>query len=108
MANPYAGEVALVVNGERRLVKLTLGALAALEARLQDGALADLVARFETGRFGADDVIDVLHAGLVATGWSGGRADLAAAEIAGGAMQAARVAAQALVLAFEVPSEPQE
>ena len=30
-ANPWAGEVALTLDGERRVLKLTLGALAELE-----------------------------------------------------------------------------
>ncbi|MEM8581523.1 MAG: GTA-gp10 family protein, partial [Pseudomonadota bacterium] len=35
MGNPYAGEVALVIDGQRRVAKLTLGALAELEATLE-------------------------------------------------------------------------
>jgi hypothetical protein len=34
MANPWSGEVALRLNGERHVAKLTLGALAELEAQL--------------------------------------------------------------------------
>ncbi|SFN89015.1 Phage tail tube protein, GTA-gp10 [Roseovarius lutimaris] len=48
MANPWAGEVALVIDGERQVLKLTLGALAELEAGLEAGSLIDLVDRFET------------------------------------------------------------
>ncbi|WP_144430701.1 GTA-gp10 family protein, partial [Jannaschia donghaensis] len=36
--NPFAGEVALVLDGERHLLKLTLGALAELEADLAAGS----------------------------------------------------------------------
>ena len=32
MANPYAGQVAITVDGQRHLAKLTLGALAVMEA----------------------------------------------------------------------------
>lgn len=46
MANPWAGEVALVVDGERRVAKLTLGSLAELEERMDAGGLVDLVSRF--------------------------------------------------------------
>ena len=35
MANPWRGEVALVVDGEPRTLRLTLAALAELEARLE-------------------------------------------------------------------------
>ena len=39
MANPWTGEVALVIDGERQVLKLTLGALAELEAELQEQSL---------------------------------------------------------------------
>ena len=51
MANPWRGEVALVIDGQRRVLKLTLGALAELEQVLEAGSLVDLVERFEAGRF---------------------------------------------------------
>ncbi|MEE2945546.1 MAG: gene transfer agent family protein [Pseudomonadota bacterium] len=105
MANPHAGEVALVVNGERRLAKLTLGALASLEARLESGSLVALVERFEGGAFSASDVIALLHAGLAACGWDGSESDLAAAEIEGGPMVAAQMAARLLAVAFVVPGD---
>ncbi len=105
MANPLAGEVALVVNGERCVAKLTLGALATLEARLDCGSLLALVERFEGGDFKASDVISLLYAGLSSNGWTGTEADLVRAEIEGGPMQAARVAAQMLALAFIVPGD---
>ena len=42
MANPWTGEVALTIDGERRVLKLTLGALAELEQELSAGSLVDL------------------------------------------------------------------
>lgn len=105
MSNPHTGEVALVVNGERCLAKLTLGALAALEARLKSGSLLALVERFEAGQFSAEDVISLLHAGLTACGWQGNEQELANAEIEGGPMHAARMAARMLALAFVVPGD---
>lgn len=103
--NPQAGEIALVVNGEPCLAKLTLGALAALEARLDSGSLVALVERFEGGAFSARDVVALLHAGLVACGWDGSESDLAQAEIEGGPMHAAKMAARLLAVAFVVPGE---
>ncbi|MFY0596080.1 MAG: gene transfer agent family protein [Cognatishimia sp.] len=105
MVNPHAGEVALVVNGERCLAKLTLGALARLEERLETGSLMALVERFEGGTFSASDVISLLYAGLAACGWEGSEADLAEAEVEGGPMMAARVAARMLAVAFVVPGD---
>src|SRR6056297_1841296 len=64
MANPWAGEVALVIGGERHVMRLTLGALAELEAALEQGSLVDLVARFEEGAFSSRDVLALIVAGL--------------------------------------------
>ncbi|RMH39766.1 MAG: gene transfer agent family protein [Alphaproteobacteria bacterium] len=105
MANPWRGEVALVINGERRLMRLTLGALAELEAAMGAGSLIDLATRFEDGRFAARDVLAILLAGLRACGWRGEAGDLANAEIEGGPAAAARAAARLLALAFAPPGE---
>ncbi|MEO0387559.1 MAG: GTA-gp10 family protein, partial [Pseudomonadota bacterium] len=64
MENPYRGEVALTVNGERRIMRLSLGRLAALEARLEAGSLLELGARFEDGRFSTADLVALIAAGL--------------------------------------------
>jgi hypothetical protein len=102
MANPWAGEVALVIDGERRVAKLTLGALAELEERLGAESLADLVARFEGESLRARDVLMLVAAGLRGGGWRGEPADLLTAEIEGGPLEAARVAARLLAVAFRV------
>ena len=47
MANPHAGEVEVVVDGVPRTAKLTLGALAELEASLGDDTMIALVHRIE-------------------------------------------------------------
>ncbi|OHC43514.1 MAG: hypothetical protein A2092_11550, partial [Rhodobacteraceae bacterium GWE1_64_9] len=88
MVNPWAGEVALVIDGRRHVAKLTLGALAELEAALVSGSLVDLVARFEGGQFSARDVLALIVAGLRGGGWQGTAADLAQADIAGGPVAA--------------------
>jgi hypothetical protein len=103
MANPWSGEVSLRLNGERHVAKLTLGALAELEARLGAESLADLVARFEGDALRAGDVLALVVAGLRGGGWTGDARDLVAAEIEGGVIEAARVAAQLLSRAFRVP-----
>lgn len=105
MANPYAGEVALVIDGERRICKLTLGALAQLEAELVEGSLVAVIERFEAGAFSSRDVLALIVAGLRGGGWQGTPEDLLAADIEGGPIGAARAAAQLLALAFAVPGE---
>jgi len=104
MANPYAGEVTLVVNGQPQVLKLTLGALAELEADLDEGDLISLVQRFETGRFSSSDLLALLAAGLRGGGADISREELAQAEIEGGVMQATKVAAQLLALSFALPA----
>lgn len=103
MANPWAGEAELSIDGERHVLKLTLGALAELEESLGTDTLMALVERFEAGRFSARDVLALILAGLRGGGWRGGAGELRHAEIGGGPMQAARVAAQLLARAFTVP-----
>jgi len=64
MANPWAGEVALVIDNERHVLKLTLGALAELEAGLEADTLVALVERFEASAFTTRDVLALIMAGL--------------------------------------------
>ena len=103
MANPWTGEVELVLDGERRVLKLTLGALAELEATLEAGTLVELVERFEGGRFSTRDVLALIVAGLRGGGWGGAPRDLLRAEIEGGPVEAARVAGALLARAFALP-----
>ena len=105
MANPYAGEVALTLDGQLHVAKLTLGALAELEAALQTETLVELVERFEGHKFSTRDVLALIVAGLRGGGWRGSAADLMQVEIGGGPMEAARVAATLLARAFALPNE---
>ncbi len=103
MTNPWAGEVALSLDGQMHNCKLTLGALAELEASLETGTLIGMVERFESGQFSTRDVLALIVAGLRGGGWQGRAADLLSVEIAGGPVEAARVAAELLARAFAVP-----
>ena len=102
MVNVHAGEVALTLDGQRHVAKLTLGALAELEEALETGSLIDLVERFEGGRFATRDVLALIVAGLRGGGWQGTATDLRTVEIGGGPVEAARVAAMLLARAFAV------
>ena len=106
MANPWAGEVELVIDGEPRVLKLTLGTLAELEAALGAESLVGLVERFEAGRFSTREVLLLIVAGLRGGGWRGSADDLRSAEIAGGPLAAARALAALLVRAFQLPPAP--
>jgi hypothetical protein len=105
MANPFAGEVTITVNGAPQAAKLTLGALAELETSLETGSLMDLIERIEARRFSARDVLAILVAGLRAGGWQGTAADLSKAEFGGGPLGAAKSAAQLLARAFSLPED---
>ena len=103
MANPWTGEVAIVIDGVSHDCKLTLGALAELESALGTGSLVEMIRRFEGGAFSGADVMAVVVAGLRGGGWQGAAADLLAADIAGGPIGAAKAAALLLARAFETP-----
>lgn len=64
MVNPWAGEAALTLDGRVHVLKLTLGALAELEAQLHAEGLIDLIERFEAGKYRSRDLIALLCAGL--------------------------------------------
>ena len=101
MVNPWAGEVGLTIDGKPHAMKLTLGALAELEAELGEDTLIGLIERFEARRFSSRDVLALVVAGLRGCGWTGTSADLLAADIEGGPVEAARVAGVLLVRAFQ-------
>jgi len=103
MGNPWAGEVVLVLDGTRHVLRLTLGALAELEATMREDSLVAMVQRFEGGAFGTRDVIAVLIAGLRGGGWQGQAVDVLDGEIEGGPVEATRVAAELLGRSFALP-----
>ena len=82
------------------MLRLTLGALAELEAGLQADTLVDLVARLESKDCSSRDVLALFVAGLRGGGWTGTAKDLLSAEIEGGPLMAARAAAELLARAF--------
>lgn len=101
--NPHRGEVAVVLDGRRHAARLTLGALASLEAALGAGSVVEVIERFEAGRFSSRDVMAVLVAGLRGGGWQGADPDLLTVEIEGGPVAAARAAAELIARAFRLP-----
>ena len=100
MANPWAGEVTLVIDGETRVMKLTLGAWAELEEELRECTLIDLIQRFESGQVSARDVVSLIVAGLRGGGWTGRRSDLLSVDIDGGPIAATKAAGLLIQRAF--------
>lgn len=105
MANPYRGEVVLELDGEPRLLRLSLGILAELEVALEAGSLMELVTRFEEGTFRARDLIHLLRAGLKGGGLEMTEAEFLNATIEGGPVEAARIGAELLRLTFSLPED---
>lgn len=100
MVNAVRGEVALSVAGEDLVMRLSLGALAELEARLDAGGLIALAERFETGAFRGRDLIALLAAGLRGAGHDISEADVADMAFEGGAVGAAQAASRLLEVSF--------
>ncbi len=74
MTDPRPGDADILINGERRTLRLTLGALARLEETLGDGDFATLARRLEAPRVA--DLLVILEALL-----QGGGARLTQAEL---------------------------
>ena len=100
MANAQRGEISAVFEGEQRVLCLTLGALAELEARLQAGDLVGLSERFSSGRVSARDLTAIIGAGLRGGGNAVTDEDLARMAIEGGLKGAAEIAARLLRATF--------
>ena len=100
MPNAQRGEISAVFDGEEKVLCLTLGALAELEARLQAGDLVGLSERFASGRISARDLTAILGAGLRGAGNPVSDDDLARMAIEGGLRGAAEVAARLLRATF--------
>ena len=100
MANAQRGEIAAIIDGEEKVLCLTLGALAELEARLGGGDLMGLGERFASGRVSARDLIVILGAGLRGGGNAVSDDDLARMAVEGGLRGAAEVAARLLRATF--------
>ncbi|WP_417310843.1 gene transfer agent family protein [Devosia sp.] len=100
MANAHRGEIAAVIDGEERVLCLTLGALAELEDRLVAGDLVGLSERFAAGRVSARDLTAILGAGLRGGGNAISDDDLARMRVEGGLQGAAEIAARLLRATF--------
>ena len=104
-ANRRRGEVEAVIGGERRILCLTLGALAELETAFGAESLADLGQRFAAGRLRAQDLMHILGAGLRGGGNRLSDEDLADMAVEGGIAGAAAIVRDLLVATFAPEAE---
>lgn len=99
-ANRRRGEIEAVLDGERRILCLTLGALAELETAFAIDNLNELAARFSRGGLSARDIIRILGAGLRGGGNLYSDEDVAGMTADGGLEAAARAVAELLLATF--------
>jgi Phage tail tube protein, GTA-gp10 len=99
-ANRRRGEIEAVIDGERRILCLTLSALAELETAFAVDDLTGLAARFAEGRLRALDLARILGAGLRGGGNVLSDEEVAAMSIDGGIYAYARVVADLLAATF--------
>ncbi|MBO3759490.1 gene transfer agent family protein [Ciceribacter sp. L1K22] len=108
-ANVRRGEVEAVIDGERRILCLTLGALAELETAFSADGLADLAARFSSGRLKATDLIRILGAGLRGGGNRLSDEDVAGMLVDGGLEACATMVRDLLTVTFGgQPPDPRQ
>ncbi|MGB3809168.1 MAG: gene transfer agent family protein [Parvibaculum sp.] len=100
MANRHRGEIEATLGGERRVLVLTLGALAELENAFGGEDMLALASRFETGRIGARDAIRVIGAGLRGAGADIDDDEVARMSVDGGAAGYIAIVADLLTATF--------
>jgi len=99
-ANRRRGEIEAEFDGERRILCLTLGALAELETAFAADSLVDLAARFSGGRLKSADIIKVIGCGLRGGGNRLSDEDVAAMAVAGGVSGYAAIVGDLLTATF--------
>jgi hypothetical protein len=105
MANRHRGEIEAVLGGERRVLVLTLGALAELEDAFGGEDMLALATRFEAGRISARDAIRVIGAGLRGAGADVGDDEVARMAAEGGAAGYIAIVADLLTATFSGAGE---
>ena len=106
-ANRHRGEIEACLDGETRVLCLTLGALAELETAFAVDSLTGLAERFSSGRLKADDLIRIIGAGLRGGGNLFSDEDVAGMAAADGLAGFARITADLLRATFEAEGQAQ-
>ncbi|MCR6498904.1 gene transfer agent family protein [Shinella sp. CPCC 101442] len=106
-ANRRRGEIEAFLDGERRVLCLTLGALAELETAFAVDSLTGLAERFSSGRLKADDLIRIIGAGLRGGGNLFSDEDVAGMAVADALEGFARITAELLRATFEAEGQTQ-
>ena len=105
MANRYRGEIEAEIGGRMRRLRLTLGALADLEAAFTADDMTDLARRFAGGRLRARDAARVIAAGLTGAGEPTTEEEAAAMASPEGARGYADIVVRLMLATFGAPAE---
>ncbi|MFG1347281.1 gene transfer agent family protein [Xanthobacter autotrophicus DSM 431] len=105
MPNARRGEIEAVLDGRPRVLVLTLGALAELEAAFGADDLMALAERFGRGRLSARDAARIIAAGLHGAGEEVTLDEVERMRTEGGAAGFARIVAQLLAATFGLEGE---
>ncbi|NMN58376.1 hypothetical protein FHT36_002278 [Xanthobacter sp. SG618] len=100
MPNRRRGEISAVLDGAPRVLVLTLGALAELEAAFGADDLMALAERFGRGRLSARDAARIIAAGLNGAGANVSVEEVERMRADGGAAGFARIVAELLAATF--------
>ena len=100
MSNPQRGEIETVLGGRRFTLRLTLGALAELEAALDGEDLIGFTERLSQGHVAARDLIRLIGAAQRGGGGMLSDDDIAQMMPEGGFAEAVAIAARLIALAF--------
>ncbi|MFZ5690673.1 MAG: gene transfer agent family protein [Pseudomonadota bacterium] len=100
MPNHHRGEIEAEIGGRKRVLVLTLGALAELEAAFGEGDLVALAERFAGGRMSARDLMRIIGAGLRGAGENVTDEDVATMAAPDGAQGYVRIAASLIEATF--------
>lgn len=100
MANRHRGEISAELDGRQWVLCLTLGGLANLETHFEADGLGELATALSSGKLTADDLVAVLHAGLVGGGACLSKEEVAAMRSAQGAAGYAGIVSQLLAATF--------
>ena len=103
MANRHRGEIEASLDGRRRRLVLTLGALAELETAFGGEDMLALASRFETGRISARDAIRIIGAGLRGAGEETSDEEVVRMSADGGAAGYIAIVAELLTATFGAP-----
>ena len=105
MPNPQRGDIAAILDGRQRTLRLTLGAIAELEAALGASGILGLAERLEQGDLTARQAIGLIGAGLRGAGSAVTDAEVAAMVPEGGASGTLRLVTRLLEAAFPKPAQ---